>query len=241
MLRLGEGAADGEGGDRAYNRKQCDAVSHRLCLGKREHTTVPSRITCGIGELAGPPALGRTDRWALRKELLARRRALPAPWRHEADGTIGQHLMAWLAGRRPSVLALWWPLPAEPDLTGVFEPLSRAGWTVALPRAVAADRALEFGRWYPGANLVEHRHRVLVPEPFEAVEPSLLVAPCLGFDVRGWRLGYGGGYYDRTLSALGIEAAGVGYDVCEVSLVPESHDRRLATLLTESRVLTCGD
>ncbi|MFP5406878.1 MAG: 5-formyltetrahydrofolate cyclo-ligase, partial [Gammaproteobacteria bacterium] len=147
--------------------------------------------------------------------MLARRRTLPFTWRHAADAAIGQRLLAWLGQREPSALALWWPLPGEPDLTPLFAPLTAQGWTIALPRAVAADQPLEFGLWSPAVALVEHRHRVLVPEPFAAVTPALLVAPCLGFDPRGWRLGYGGGYYDRTLAALGIPAAGVAYDACE--------------------------
>ncbi len=177
----------------------------------------------------------------MRKSLLAQRRGLPERWRRAADAAIADRLAGWLAAQEPGVLALWWPLPGEPDLIPLFDPLMANGWSIALPRVVAGDAPLVFGRWLPGITMIEHRHRVQVPEPFQAVTPSLLVAPCLGFDRRGWRLGYGGGYYDRTLAALEIPAAGVAYDVCEVTLEPEPHDRRLEVIFTESQVLHWRD
>jgi 5-formyltetrahydrofolate cyclo-ligase len=169
--------------------------------------------------------------------LIAMRRALPEDLRREADVAIFRHLQQWLAGREPGVLALWWPLAGEPDLRPGFDALSAQGWKLALPRVVSPDAPLEFGRWRSGIALVEGKHRVWVPEPFEPVTPALLLAPCVGFDARGWRLGYGGGYYDRTLAVLPIEAAGVAYDACEVSLEPQRHDRRLVAIITETRLL----
>jgi len=175
----------------------------------------------------------------MRSALLAARRVLPDERRRDADAAIAQRVLEWLANREPGVLALWWPLPGEPDLRPLFDTLARHGWTVALPRVVARHAPLAFGRWRPGIAMVEERHKVMVPEPFEPVTPTLLVAPCVGFDPRGWRLGYGGGYYDRTLETLGIAAAGAAYDACEVALEPEPHDRRLEAIFTETRVLRC--
>jgi len=171
--------------------------------------------------------------------LLALRNAIPQACRQRADAAIARRLREWLADRELGVLALWWPLPGEPDLRSEFETLQGLGWTIVLPRVAAPDAPLVFGRWRPGIAMIEQRHKVCVPEPFEPMAPTVMVAPCLGFDARGWRLGYGGGYYDRTLAALPVPAAGAAYDACEVSLEPEPHDRRLSAIVTESRLLRC--
>ena len=215
------------GRERAYNREQRDPFSHYIFLWKI--TDLRSSIPCGAG----------SDRHSTRGRLLALRKAIPQAYRRSADAAIAVRLREWLAGREPGVLALWWPLAGEPDLSGEFEALSRIGWTIALPHVVATDAPLAFGRWRPGIAMREQRHRVCVPDPFEPVTPSVLVAPCLGFDVRGWRLGYGGGYYDRTLAASDIAAAGAAYDACEIGLEPDPHDRPLEAILTESRLLRC--
>ncbi|HRO60047.1 MAG TPA: 5-formyltetrahydrofolate cyclo-ligase [Burkholderiaceae bacterium] len=189
--------------------------------------------------MAGAPAAGPAGRQALRSRLLELRKAIPQAYRQQADAAIARRLCEWLADLDPGVLALWWPLSGEPDLRGEFEALGRLGWTIALPRVTAAGAPLVFGRWRPGVAMIEQQYKVSVPEPFEPVVPTVVVAPCLGFDLRGWRLGYGGGYYDRTLAALTVPAAGAAYDACEARLQPEAHDRRLAAIVTESRLLRC--
>lgn len=197
-----------------------------------------SRITRG-GDAPEPSGGGRSR---LRSALLTARKTIPDAQRRELDAAIARRLLDWLDadGWAPGVIGLWWPLAGEPDPRGIFDELIARGWTIALPRVVARDRPLAFGRWRPGIAMAEQAHRVMVPEPFEPVRPALVVAPCVGFDPSGWRLGYGGGYYDRTLAALDVPAAGAAYDCCEVALEPESHDRRLQVIVTESRLLRCG-
>lgn len=166
---------------------------------------------------------------------------MPETRREACDGAIGARLLDWLpdSGHAPGVLAMWWPLPGEPDLRPLFGGLVRQGWTIALPRVVAAAAPLAFGRWHQACRMVAERHGVCVPEPFEPVVPTLVLAPCVGFDPRGWRLGFGGGYYDRTLAVLDVPAVGIAYDCCEISLEPEAHDHRLEAVLTETRLIRC--
>ena len=190
-----------------------------------------------------PPG-GRT---ALRRHLLALRAGIPPAERAAKDEAIGHALRQWLddmavVTKHRGVVALWWPLPGEPDLRPLFVQLHEAGWVVALPSVTARGEPLVFGRWQPGCEMRAGLHGVSEPSPFEPLEPDVLVAPCVGFDLRGWRLGYGGGYYDRTLAAMPapLPSAGVGYDCCERRLDPQPHDRRFDAMITETRTVLCA-
>lgn len=167
---------------------------------------------------------------------------MPETRRQACDAAIGARLLDWLpgSGHAPGVLAIWWPLPGEPDLRPQFGALAAQGWTIALPRVVAVAAPLAFGRWHEACHMVAERHGVCVPDPFEPVLPTLVLAPCVGFDPRGWRLGFGGGYYDRTLAVLDVPVVGVAYDCCEIALEPAPHDHRLEAVLTETRLIRCG-
>jgi 5-formyltetrahydrofolate cyclo-ligase len=107
---------------------------------------------------------------------------------------------------------------------------------IAFPRVVRRDAALEFHIVPAGEVLAPGSFGI--PEPlahWPRVTPTLLLVPLLAFDSRGHRLGYGGGYYDRTLEALNVPAIGIAYDGQEVASLPaEPHDRTLAAILTEN-------
>jgi 5,10-methenyltetrahydrofolate synthetase len=175
--------------------------------------------------------------------LLDRRRALSTPARDAADAAIVERVSdaieAWRSAsdRGPSpVLGAWWPIRGEPSLLSGFSRWIANGWRIALPVVVAADSPLVFRRWTPQTTMVEGDFRVPVPAHGDALQPHLLLIPCVGFDVRGWRLGYGGGYYDRTLSTAPVAAIGIGYDCSEIEgFAPAGHDRRLEALITETR------
>lgn len=176
---------------------------------------------------------------AARVALQTRRAALVGEDRRAADSAIVARLRDLVARWAPRVLAGYWPMRDEPDLRAALAQWHGEGVVVALPRVAARASPLEFGRWSPDTTLAEGPFGTRHPQPHEPLEPDLLVLPCLGFDPRCHRLGYGGGYYDRTLAALpGARAVGVAYDDCEiVGFDAQPHDRPLDAIVTERRVL----
>ena len=181
-----------------------------------------------------------TDRPAARAVLRARRARLAGAGRSAADEAIAASLRRVVAGFAPRVLAGYWPMRDEPDLREALAAWHREGVVVALPRVVTAGAPLQFGRWHPDAVLAPGVFGTLHPEPHVALEPDLLLLPCLGFDANCQRLGYGGGYYDRTLAQLPqARAIGVAYDACEmVGFEAQPYDRALDAIVTERRVLS---
>lgn len=137
-----------------------------------------------------------------------------------------------------AVIAGYWPIGDELDLRPLLAALAATGAQVALPVVVERRAPLDFRLWRaddalePGAHGTWHP-----PLSAPAVVPTLLLVPLLAFDDDGWRLGYGGGYYDRTLAALkpGIIAVGVGYAAQRVEKLPhDERDQRLDWILTEA-------
>ncbi len=193
--------------------------------------TSRSRITCvSVADLS---------RQGAREALVAWRMGLPAEERAAAERALVTTLLTRLPADPAGLcLGAYLPLRGEPDLLGVLEQWVGGGGTVALPVVVRSDAALEFGRWAPGMAVVRERFGVARPEPFERVMPDLMVVPCVGFDERCFRLGYGGGYYDRTLAAYPCRAIGVAYDGCEIARFEAGeHDIALAEIVTETRLL----
>jgi 5-formyltetrahydrofolate cyclo-ligase len=117
-----------------------------------------------------------------------------------------------------------------------LEGFAATGSVTALPAIVGRDRPLEFRRWRPGAALERGPFGIAQPRPGETVRPDLLLVPLLGFDDACYRLGFGGGYYDRTLAALVPKplAVGVGFELGRLaSIVPAPHDMPMDAIVTE--------
>jgi 5-formyltetrahydrofolate cyclo-ligase len=128
----------------------------------------------------------------------------------------------------------------------LFDKLVADGWTTALPVVIAKNTPLVFRKWAPGDALVLGRWNIKVPpEAVPEVLPDVLLVPLLAFDRRGFRLGYGGGFYDRTLEKLRaskkVTAIGIAYAGQEVDAVPyEEFDQRLDWIMTEKETFKCG-
>jgi 5-formyltetrahydrofolate cyclo-ligase len=189
----------------------------------------------------------RSQKRALRAALIARRAALDAPLRAAAGAAFAQIGLTFL-GPTPhgTIVSAFAPLPDEARLWPLLRRLAREPYRLALPVMRGKGSALMFRAWTPGDTL---EHRVWgIAEPTAdkpELDPDILLVPLLAFDALGWRLGYGGGYYDRTLRALrarkSITAVGVGYDQQAVDAVPHlDYDERLDWVLRPSGPLKCA-
>jgi 5-formyltetrahydrofolate cyclo-ligase len=184
-------------------------------------------------ERTAPGAAGKAE---LRKQLLAARRALDATTRAAWDQAIGARVIAWWRAARPAALGVYWPLRDEPDLRAAYAELERLGARLLLPVVVEKHAALAFADWRIGEAMVKDPMGVAVPADLRlmAYPPALLV-PCLGYNRHGYRLGYGGGFYDRTLArAPRPQTLGIAYSCLEVRFDGDAHDVALDRIVTES-------
>lgn len=178
------------------------------------------------------------EKHQLRKRLLAARKAMPPEEKAWRDKAIGERLLAWLEANPADCVGVYWPIHGEPDLTGVYRVLAERGVRLALPVVVERDAPLVFYPWRPGDKLEADAHGVMAPAVrSDPVVPDLLVVPCAGFNARGYRLGYGGGYYDRTLAVENPpRTVGLAYAMCEAEFDPGEHDRGIGAVITETRI-----
>lgn len=188
------------------------------------------------GDAAGTACWRETER----ARLLALRRALPAPERERAEEAVSAFLERALASMPELVLGAYQPIRAELDLRGLIERLWRLGVRVALPVVEAPARPLRYRAWTPDTTLAPGVWGIPIPPPdAETLLPTVLLAPPLGFDAARYRLGYGGGFFDRTLAALGALGArpfaiGVAHSSAMVGSVrPEPHDVPMDAIVSE--------
>jgi 5-formyltetrahydrofolate cyclo-ligase len=155
---------------------------------------------------------------------------------------LSEHVLRDVALAPGTPVSGFWPLPGEIDIRPLLTALHGRGHPVLLPVTPPRGQPLTFRRWTPGAALLRERFGTHCPAP-DAPEgvPRTLFVPLVAFDRTGRRLGYGGGYYDRTLGALpGARAIGCAFAAQELDAVPADHyDVRLSAVATERGVLFC--
>src|SRR4051794_6589422 len=173
-----------------------------------------------------------------RERLIALRQALPVIERRGWADRIEAALRGLLA-ERPGILGVYWPFRAEFDPRPLVDWAVAVGRTVALPVVVDKKGPLDYRAWRPGEPLVDGVWGIPVPERDEVVTPSAVLAPLVGFDRGCYRLGYGGGYFDRTLAVLSPPAfaVGVGFEAQQIDTIhPQSFDVPMDLIVTEARV-----
>jgi 5-formyltetrahydrofolate cyclo-ligase len=176
-------------------------------------------------------------RKAERQRLLALRTGTDPARRRAWGRAIETRLMAFLADRARIALGVYWPFQAEFDPRPLIEQLVAAGSAVALPAVVDKKGPLEYRAWRPGEPLVDGVWNIPVPEKRDLVAPQAVLAPLVGFDRACYRLGYGGGYFDRTLAALEPRplAIGVGFELSALDTIhPQDFDIPMDVIVTEA-------
>lgn len=179
-----------------------------------------------------------------RVRLRTERDALSVEDRRALGEALMRHLSGFLAerfdGARGRTFSAYWPIKGEADLRPLMTRLHASGVTVALPLVEVKAAPLVFRRWTPETRMVRGDWNIPVPPPeAEALTPEIALAPVLGWDSDCFRLGYGGGYFDRTLAALAPRpfTIGIGFESARLATIyPQPHDIPLDAILTEDGV-----
>ncbi len=186
-----------------------------------------------------PPLEPSSDKRTLRRQLQAERQALID--RHERAMHLQQVLRVWLATRQETAIGAYWPIKGEFDALPALYRWSEADERrrIGLPVVDRETRQLRFHVWYPGCPMEEDAYGIPKPKDTPQFEPRLLLIPCVGYGARGIRLGYGGGFYDRTLAELSPRPFTVGLAYRHGFLpwlAGEPHDVPLDVILNEDGV-----
>ena len=191
-----------------------------------------------------------------RTRLKAARAQISPADRSRGALLIRARLFTWLATHRqeqlergqatgvlpaPMRIAAFWPMDHEPDLRALMTQwVLEHDLTVALPVIEAAGQPLSFRRWHPDGPMVKGAYGIDIPAEGEPVRPNVVLVPTLGFTADADRLGYGAGFYDRTLAGLredgqAMTTIGIAWAACELdaSYAPAPHDQPLDAILTE--------
>ncbi|XAH22906.1 5-formyltetrahydrofolate cyclo-ligase [Xylophilus sp. GW821-FHT01B05] len=186
------------------------------------------------------------DKSAVRRALIEERLNLPD--RLQRADQLQRVMRIWLIGRPDAVIGAYWPIKGEFDPLPALhrwkedgelqgEPQRRR---IGLPVVDKVAGTLTFHVWYPGCPMEEDAYAIPKPKNTEVVVPTLLFVPCVGYGAGGYRLGYGGGFYDRTLASLSPKPFTVGLGFGQGFLPdfePEAHDVPLDAILNDNGVV----
>lgn len=186
-----------------------------------------------------PPADLKLWRKELRQQLIARRMASTPVERSAWNRALNGHLAAGFPALAGLVVGFCWPYKGEPDPRLSIRRLRQAGSRVALPAVVAKGQPLEFREWWPQAPMAAGALGIPMPVGTPVLVPDAVFVPPVGFDAGGWRLGYGGGYFDRTLAALAPHPITicVAYELARIpTIFPQAHDIPMDFVVTEAGI-----
>jgi len=184
-----------------------------------------------------------TDKNAIRIQLLAKRERLDGKLAADAAQAVAAALLQVISGSA-TIIAGYSPMRGELDISEAMSQLAARGHTLCLPGIEASDKPLHFRRWRIGEVLEKGRYGIEVPPPGAPVfRPNAVLVPMIAFDRTGHRLGYGAGYYDRTIQQLrslekNVQIIGVAYAMQEVAHLPvDAHDQKMDVIVTEKEII----
>lgn len=198
-----------------------------------------------MSAVPSPADEAKAWRSALRKELIARREAASATERERWSAQIAAHIDRLVPDARGRMVGFCWPYKSEHDERPIVLRMLAQGARSALPVVVAPSTPLVFREWSPGCAMEDGAHGIPVPAASAPpVAPDLVLLPMNGFDREGFRLGYGSGFFDRTLASLERRPVviGIGFELGRVDTIrPQPHDIPMDYVVTEAGAWKRGD
>ncbi|MGE0283804.1 MAG: 5-formyltetrahydrofolate cyclo-ligase [Rhizobiaceae bacterium] len=173
-----------------------------------------------------------------RERLIAARLTVSADVRAAMTKRIAERVDAVTGDVAGRMVSLYWPFRGEPDLREWLARVNERGGRTALPVVVAKGQPLIFRAYKVGDSLEKGVWNIPIPAEGDPVIPDVVIAPVVGFDARNYRLGYGGGFFDRTLAALPRKplVIGIGYEMQQIpTIYPQPHDVPMSVIVTEAR------
>ena len=193
------------------------------------------------------PTVRKNERRSLRRQGIERRQALSADAHAHHSAAICTHLQMHFPHLANMRLGFCWPIQNEPDLRPLMQEwltVGKPGFTALLPVVIEANTALAFRAWAPACPMSNDRYGIPSPSEGEFIIPQALLIPVNAFDAQGYRLGYGGGFFDRTLTSLKPRplTIGIGFELARVDTIhAQPHDIRLDAVVTEAGVFRTAE
>lgn len=179
-----------------------------------------------------------------RKRLIEARKALPEDDRRERNRVIDAALEQGFAALARTIIGFCWPIAGEPEPRFAVRRWREQGSRAALPVVVAPRTPMEFREWWPGAPTEKGVYDIPYPVGTLTLTPQAALVPVNGFDAGAYRLGYGGGFFDRTLASLPVKpiCLGLGYEVARLETIyPQPHDIPFDFIVTEAGIHVAGE
>lgn len=180
-------------------------------------------------------------RWrkAERERLINARLAVSADARAAMSARIANGLDVLIGDIASRMVSLYWPFRGEPDLRGWMAAINERGGRTALPVVIEKGQPLVFRTYKPGDRLEKGVWNIPIPAEGDPVLPDIVISPVVGIDPGKYRLGYGGGFFDRTLAAMPFRplVIGVGYELQRIpTIYPQPHDIPMSEVVTEAAI-----